>query len=379
MAPASERRRRARRRDRTAQLTVLAAALVAGLIAAVAASPRTVSAASTVVATTPTTVARQRPANTFLFGHIGTDGRADLLVLFGWPGGARSGTALLIPATTLVEVPSFGPQALADVPRLASQSLLRVVVENALAVRVNRARFVTNAQLAALLAPARTLRVDFPDATRVDDSFGTVAFHSGTQRIAAADAARVLGGKGASTLSHLVAVGAVLDGWRAALADRAIANATRAVDRRVAPLVNTATAHVQDDTLPVAPLSAAGEERFQPREPDATDTITQAFGWARFTHGTRPRVQILNGVGRVGLTQAVAAKIVPAGGEVALTDNLAGFGKTRTQVVYYRENGAAAARRFAKVLGATDVERAADTTDVVDITIVVGADVADRL
>jgi hypothetical protein len=82
----------------------------------------------------------------------------------------------------------------------------------------------------------------------------------------------------------------------------------------------------------------------------------------------------LNGVGSVGLTQAVAARIVPAGGEVTLTGNVPGFGVAATKVVYYRAGARDDARRFAKALGVGKVIRAADAIDVVDVTVVVGKD-----
>jgi hypothetical protein len=65
---------------------------------------------------------------------------------------------------------------------------------------------------------------------------------------------------------------------------------------------------------------------------------------------------------------------VPAGGEVTLTGNLAGFGVRTTRVVYYRKNGRAAAQRMAAALGVGKVERATNAIDIVDLTIVVGKD-----
>jgi hypothetical protein len=378
MAPVERSRRHQRRRDRSAQLAVLAAAAVFGLVAAVAGSPRDATATSNgptrTSATTRTTAAAVLPAHTLLFGHVGGDGRLDLLVAYGWERDATRGTAVLVPSNTMVEVPSLGPQALADVPRLASAKLLRVVVENALGVHFDGQVLVDDTKLAALLAPAKQLRVDFSEATRVDDSAGTIAFRAGAQRIDAAAAMRVLAARGSDELSHLVAVGAVLDGWRAALAKPAVANATVAVDQRVLPMTLGAKARVQTSALPVERLSTGGSERFRVRDDDADGLLREAFRWAMIARGTRPRVELLNGVGSVGLTQAVAARIVPAGGEVTLTGNVPGFGVRATKVVYYRAGARDAARRFAEALGVGQVVRAADAIDVVDVTVVVGKD-----
>ncbi len=380
MAPALERRRRQRRRDRSAQLTVLVVAVLAGLVAGIVGSPRaetqTLSRAHT---TTPTKPPVVLPARTLLVGHIGANKRVDVLVVFGWSRGATHGTVLLIPATTMVEVPSLGPQALADVPRLANGKLLRTVVENALDVHLDGEVLINDARLTALLAPAGNLRVDFPVATRVEDSDGTVAFSAGRHTVSAADAMRLLTGKGATQLSHLVTVGAILDSWLVALRDRSTAEATFAVDHRLLALMLGAGAQMNDTTLPVEQLSFAGEERFQPRLPDALDTVRQAFPFALISAQTRPRIEVLNGIGDVGITQTVATRVVPAGGEVTLTGNVPGFGVTTTRVLYYRPNGLAAAKRFARAIGAHHVVKATDAMDVVDVTIIVGSDFLQHL
>jgi hypothetical protein len=233
-------------------------------------------------------------------------------------------------------------------------------------------------KLASVLAPAGALRVDFPDATRIDDAAGTMSFPAGRRRIEPAAAMRLLVAGGRDDLSHLVTVGAVLDGWRAALKRTTVARATVAVDQRLLPLAIGAKAVVHDSTLPVERLSSGGEERFRLRAPDAFETVKQAFPWAVIAKGARPRIEVLNGVGDVGLTQAVALRVVPAGGEVTLTGNLPGFGVDTTRVVYYRKNGRAAAKRMAAALGAGKVVRAADAIDVVDVTIVVGQDFVGR-
>jgi hypothetical protein len=376
MAPAPERRRRRERRDRSAQIAVLVFALFVGLVAGIAGSPRGATANDGDRTPTTTRAARARvlPARTMLFGHIGLDRRLDLLVAFGWERGARRGTALLIPSTLMVEVPSLGPQAVADVPNLASQRLLEVVVENALGVSFDGMVLVADAKLAAVLAPAGTMTIDLPAPARVDDSAGTLTLPPGRHDIEPAQAMRLLAGRATDQLSHLVTVGAVLDGWRAALADRAVADATLQVDQRFLPLAIARNAEVRNSTLPVERLSSGGEERFRLRPGDAAAAVERLFPWALISDGPRPRVEVLNGVGGVGVTQSVAALVVPAGGEVTLTGNVPGFGVEATRVVYYRKDAAAAAKRLAEALGAGAVARATNAIDVVDVTIIVGKD-----
>jgi hypothetical protein len=374
MARVSDRRRR-RRRDRSAQLTVLGLATAAGMIAALTANPHVAAAAKpasqSAVSTPPAPVV---PASTLLFGHIGPTGRVDLLVAFGWDRGARTGTAMLIPPTTMVEVPALGEQPLSEVAALASPALLPVVVANALDVRFNSTVLFSDAQLASLLAAAGSFDVNFPTAARVEDPAGTVAFNAGVHHIQASDADRLLVGQDGDALAHLVTVGAILDGWRHALTSPMAARATIATDRRVLPLVVRAGAAVNDVTLPVDQVSSGTQSNYQLRQPDAGQAVAQAFPVALIAPGTRPRVQLLNGVGDVGVTQQVAARVVPAGGEVTLTGNVANFGVRTTLVVYYDPSQLAAAKRLAAALGVGKVAHSAESIDVVDITIVVGKD-----
>jgi hypothetical protein len=376
MAPVPEGRRRNQRRDRSVQLTVVVFAVVAGLVAAIAGTPRFVDdrASATAVGERVRVPASLLPPRTLLFGHLAPGRRLDLLVAFAWDRGANTGTAILIPSTTMVEVPSLGPQAIADVPAVASTRLLETVVENALGVDFDGTVLVNDAQLARVLAPAGRMTVDFPDATRIDDDAGVLTFQSGRHRLEPSEAMRLLAGRTRDELGHLVTVAAVLDGWRDALTRRKVAEATVAVDRRLLPLAISAGATVQDSTLPVERLASGDEERFRVRTPDAFTLLQRAMPWAVIAQGKRPRVEVLNGAGAVGLTQAVAAKIVPAGGEVTLTGNVPGFGVERTRVVYYRDGARRAARRLAAALGVGRVVRAADAINVVDVTVIVGKD-----
>jgi hypothetical protein len=85
-------------------------------------------------------------------------------------------------------------------------------------------------------------------------------------------------------------------------------------------------------------------------------------------------VELLNGTGEVGITQQVARKIVPAGGEVRLTGNVPGFGVKETRVVYYRDESRSAAEQMLRALGVGKIARGEQQVDVVDVTVVVGAD-----
>jgi hypothetical protein len=319
-----------------------------------------------------TTAPPDAAQETLLLTHVDPDGTTDLLVLLGLDGDA--GSVLLIPTAALVEIPAFGLQTLADAPQLAV-STIDTTIENALGVGIDRTVALDDATLAELFAPSGAITVDFRRGVQVDDDAGTISFGAGEQEITAADAVRLLAAPDPNgELAHLVTVQAVLDGWRRALADDGVAEQTLAV-ADVSPFVRASGADLRYETLPVEAVSTSiGDERLSLRRADVADLVESEFAYALFADGERPKAEILNGTGGVNVAQRVAEQVVPAGVEVTLTNNVPGFGVAETVVVYYRDEDAAAARRLVEVLGVGSVAKGDSTLGVVDLTIVVGAD-----
>ena len=90
----------------------------------------------------------------------------------------------------------------------------------------------------------------------------------------------------------------------------------------------------------------------------------------------RIRVQVLNGTGAPGLSQQVQPALAAAGAVVSLTGNADRFDHQLTQVVFYRDEDLEAAQAVRQALGVGEVVRSLVPLDVVDVTVVVGADFA---
>jgi len=123
-------------------------------------------------------------------------------------------------------------------------------------------------------------------------------------------------------------------------------------------------------------VASGGGESFTIRRDEARSLLEHAMRWTLLGDEPRPRAEILNGTGEVGVTQEVAAVVVHEGVEVTLTGNLPGFGAATTQVVYYRNEDAALARDLVSSIGVGSVAQAPRPVDVIDVTIVVGADLS---
>ncbi|MEZ5170259.1 MAG: LytR C-terminal domain-containing protein [Acidimicrobiia bacterium] len=370
--------RRRRRRVRVALLVLLVVVLLAATTVAVSrltdrsGTPPDAPAASEPAAVEETT--------THLIGSVDPDGTASLLVLVGE--NADGGPSLLlVPVGTQVEVPSLGPRPLREVPVEVGEpgGLLPLSVSNALGVRSGDATMVPTLDLSATLAAVPAVDVRLREPVTIDTDDGRVSFPAGNQTISGQDAGRLLllPGEG-SELDDLVTAQAVLEGLLAAMsADTGVADGVLAGAPGLEPLVEAAAGGVHVETLPVEPVGSGDDERFRLRDDDIPATLDSLFpGAVMAPDGSRPRVELRNGAGLVGVTAGVAEALMPLGVEVTLTGNIPGFGIEKTSVAYHRDENREAAQEIAGILGGAPVGKADPELGSVDVTVVIGADIA---
>jgi hypothetical protein len=321
---------------------------------------------------TRTAPAAARPVEgSLLLVHRGPLGRADLVTVVGDDG--KDASILLVPTATQVEVPSLGVQSLGDLANAGDDALYRTTMENTLGISIADTVVLDDPMLASMLAPAQPVPVELSQPVELGDE---APLRSGPQQLSAETATRALTvAQPGSELDRLVVTQAVFDGWLERLARPGIARATLAQHPQLRLLADAATARtLRFDTLPVESVATGGGERFDIRRDDLVRYVRSAFPQSRLVVGTRPKVEILNGTGAVGVAQRTAAAVVPAGGEVTLSGNVPGFGLGETQVVYYRAGAQAAAQRLLDALGCGKLKRSTGGFKVVDVTILVGAD-----
>lgn len=369
-------RRRIRRRHRR---MIVVGAVVVLLIAAVAVTVvvrRSSSTSAKRATREPAVVPVSAVTPTFLFAHRDANDRLDLVALV--ENGKRGGSVVLVPTATQIEVPALGTQTVADLSRLGDDAVLQTGVENALGVRVGQVLVLNDLGLVGALKPAGELIVRFRQPVEPSEGAPRQILAAGRQTISSDDAAIVLAHPDRTKeLDHLVAVQAIFEGWIAALHNPDVARQTQDRVPQLQPFVKLGEAgETRVDTVPVQAIGGGGETRFQIREADLGAMLAATMPSARLAgSGHRPRVEVLNGVGSVGVSQKVAACLVPAGAHVTLTGNVRGFGVPTTQVRYATESDAQVAQEYATLLGAGIVGRS-KALDVVDVSVVVGADFA---
>jgi hypothetical protein len=133
---------------------------------------------------------------------------------------------------------------------------------------------------------------------------------------------------------------------------------------------------VQVTLLPVVAVSAAGvEDGFKVDPEAASGFVASRLGHLLLAEGERPRVEILNGNGRILTTRTVATTLIRAGFRVVNTDNADSFDYEESLVVAQGREHQADAERVLSILGRGSLllELRAPS-GVVDVSIIVGQD-----
>ena len=311
-------------------------------------------------------------SQSMLLVHHSEQSGNDLIAVAGR--GGTKGSVLLVPPAVQLSSSLRGAETLAEIPVDDGGAALANSVENIVGIDVGTPVIVDDAALTAMLGPATPMSVDLADPVDLVDR--TSKYPAGTQQVSAAQAAELLGGQqSVNQLDRMVTVSSVLDAWLDRLRDPGVACRTVALSEGMGPLAAVAGAPDRRiDTLAVESIATGGGERYRVQEPELADYVGRAFRTLRLGRGTRPRVEILNGTGALGVDEVVADAVVPAGGKVTLTENVPGFGVPTTQIVYYEDRWRADAQRLLEAMNCGSLRKAGRDVGIADVTIVVGAD-----
>lgn len=295
--------------------------------------------------------------------------------------GGKGGNIVFAPVGSMVEVPSFGLSPLRDAFALGGLPLLQQAVENLFGVAFDAVALLTPDDLMRAVGPAGALQVVLAQPVEVVTEAGRVEtlFPAGTVAVAPGEVPALLEQRGGgSDLDRLVRHQAFWRAWLAAIAaDPSIAPSAGEAGGLGEVLVALAAGDVAYDLLPVEVLATGtgpGDDLYAVRDAETEALVAAIAPDSSGVGGDRVRVQVLNGTGVPGLAQQVQPVLVPAGAAVTLTGNADNFDYETTQVVFYRDEDVEAARAVQRALGVGEVVRSLVPLDVVDVTVVVGAD-----
>lgn len=261
----------------------------------------------------------------------------------------RTGTIVHVPPGTLVEVTSLGPTSLGDAKRNGSLDLLRHSLENVLGATFDAAVDLQPDDLAALVESVGPLSVSADRTIGPEDA---VAFLSAL-------------GDG-SSLERIARHQAFWSAYLEELGPDQPSPVLGDVAGAVASLAGVTAHHVM---LPVEGISG---DLYRVVDDNLPALVERVF--PDLVPGARFRVQILNGAGTPGVAQVVQPLLIDAGARVTLSGNADRFDYATTQVVYYDDARLDAAKAIRAALGTGTIVKSLAGLDVVDVTVVVGAD-----
>ncbi len=316
-----------------------------------------------------------------LLVHRSAEGRLSGITVVVTDGDQPGGRILLVPVGAMVEVPGFGLESLVSAEAAGGLPLLQQSIENLLGVRLGVVGELDPSAWAKAVGAAGTLTVQLGQPVEVVSEGGRVevVFADGAVAVEPDAVGALLDTPGQqSQLERLVRHQAFWEAWLEQVGD----------DRSRAPGGDTpgdlgsavetlARGSVDFEVLPVDNLGTAtgGQELYQPRGDDVRALVDAWFpDAASLDQGERIRVQVLNGVGAPAVASTIQPALIEAGAEVVLSGNAATFDQAVTEVVYYDEAERELAERVLDALGAGQLVFSRTGLDVVDVTVVVGAD-----
>ena len=292
---------------------------------------------------------------------------------------------VLFPPSLLAILPGFGESEIADVIRFNGPALAATTTTNLLGVRVDAVVHLDGAGFAA--AVNKPLTVDLPNPLLQPEADGfTVLAAEGSAERAPDMLATLLTNEGDSDqLEWLDRQGSV---WRATL--RAVNDDGSIAERLTLGASGEPEAALQailaaagDEDLvvtavPVRRIEAAGgnTERYQLPSSAAAAFVADRFSYLVIREEPRPRVEVLNGNGRIGTTAPIAAVLVEKGYRIVKTDNADRDDYAETRIVAQGREHQQDAIAVQRILGSGEVLlELRQPSGIVDLTIIVGRDI----
>lgn len=333
--------------------------------------------------TTPTTVpAVPLEGSSVLIVGTGADGSADLIAMVGVDEtGAR--VVLLEPGLVAL-LPGFGDRPMADMSRFGVEDLPRLSVANLLGVRVDATTTVPVATFGELVP--ESIRLELPREFVVQRGESQVIeVPAGDVELSGDQVVQLMSDPGLGTqLQWADRQGAILRALIEAAGPQmvdALAGSLTGPDpdaarRALVGLVEASD--LQLSALPAQRIERAGGEveLYQISAAAVDEFVAARFPGLRFATGPRPRVEVLNGNGRIGTTRPVAAALIGKGFRIVRTDNADRDDYAQTRIVAQGRDHQEDALRVRQILGRGEVlVEVRQPSGVVDLTIIVGQDI----
>lgn len=288
---------------------------------------------------------------------LSVTGAPKALVAVVGAGGSQSPAALILPPDTTVVAPGQGEATSEAVQALPGDSM-RVAVSNAVGAWAPGYGVIDLAGLATAVDRAGGLRVEMPDPVTVDE----VVLGPGATTMTGAQVAAYLADAGDDTVVRWMAVLDSLLAARVLEADDFL----EADDAEGTVALLGEAAGASADLVPTQVVAGATAI---PSQPDLDLLMGE-----RFATPTPVHVVVQNGSGEAGVGEAVAARIIPEGFRVVLSQNAESFHYDVTEITATGDEHVDDAETIRDALGVGTVQVTQVPSGLADVLIVVGKD-----
>ncbi|MGZ4706266.1 MAG: LCP family protein [Acidimicrobiales bacterium] len=288
-----------------------------------------------------------------------------------------AGTVIFVPGDT--RAPSqVGGQTLVTAYRAGGVDALKPAIESLMGAGLDELEIADAARWEELVGPVGSLTVANPDNVVFG---GQTTFPKGSIDIPPAQIGAYLRTRNWSEndTNRLLRQEAF---WRAWLAKVGTADSATAVpgetDSGIGRFVRTLAADQVDyQVLPVKvePLPDAFASVFVPMTDEAKAIMIKAIPFPTAApEGSRPKIRVLDGTGQLDHGVGAAQILAAAGAQIDAIGNAASFKIPTTQFIISGSASQDQADQLQAALGVGEVVQSADTSDSVDITVILGAD-----
>ncbi len=292
---------------------------------------------------------------------------------------------VVLPQDLLVGVPGFGEFRLVDAVTFGGADLAALSVVNQFGIRLDGVVALPSGSVTGGLPGPVVVDLSVPLFVEASDGSVSRILSAGRTEVTADFVETLLVTAGAGdSFEWIQRQGSA---WRSILdaiaespgtADRIMA--LGGIDAALAADLLVTVAADPDAFLATIPVSSAesstGAAALVPAGDQADDFLRQRLGHLLLRPGGRPRLEVLNGNGRIGTTAGISAILIRNGFHLVRTDNADDFDYQDTLVVAQGSHAEAWAREVVELLGRglLFLEVRAPS-GVVDVSIIVGHDI----
>jgi hypothetical protein len=323
------------------------------------------------VATPAPPAAAGNPRST-LIAVAGDDGRATSIALF-VSDGLDDHRLLVAPPALTMQIPGYGDGNLGEALGIEDANLVRLALVNELGIRIDETVTIGPGDVSTMLSDA--IRIDLPNPFIVNTARGeVVSVGSGSDVFVPETVETLLITQGAdSPLDWLQRQRAV---WESIALQISMAPGPAA---GLSPILESVAAPLGEAAVSMMPVDRVGvgisELLVVSRN---SDLLTERIAFLALSDGARPRIEILNATTLPGVSRPLAETLIEAGFRLIKTDNADERFRRDTLIIAQGVASQQAALDVQALLAGGDVVVQPSGSGVVDVSIIVGRDIANR-